>query len=86
VAEFFSGVAVGERLAAVIFLSAFNFWPISPEAAQRAGGYRFAFARRGIQLGTPDTLTAAVAGDYLAVLVTRNARHYPMTDLLIQVL
>jgi predicted nucleic acid-binding protein len=58
-------------------------WPITGVAARRAGSYRHAFARRGVQLTTADTLIAAVARTARATLVTRNRKDFPMNDILV---
>jgi len=81
VAELYSGLAESDEANVERVLSAFEYWDISPEAAKRAGSYRYQFARRGIQLSTPDTLQAALAVDRDANFVTRNVRDFPMTDL-----
>jgi predicted nucleic acid-binding protein len=80
-AEYMAGVAPANRDAQQQFLRAFVVWEISPRAALRAGAYRYDFARRGVQLGTADALIAAVAWEHSAILVTANARHFPMTDI-----
>ena len=81
VAELYSGLADKDKATVERVLDAFEYWDISPAAAKRAGSYRFQFARRGIQLSTPDTLQAALAVDRNANFVTRNVSDFPMTDL-----
>lgn len=81
VAELYSGLAEADKPRVEGVISGFDYWDISPAAAKRAGSYRFQFARRGIQLSTPDTLQAALAVDHNANFVTRNVRDFPMTDL-----
>jgi tRNA(fMet)-specific endonuclease VapC len=81
IAELYSGLAEGDKTAVEQVLSAFEYWDISQGAAKRAGTYRYRFARRGVQLSTPDTLQAALAVDRDAYLVTRNVRDFPMRDL-----
>ena len=81
ISEFFAGVAPTERERQQRFLGAFVVWEIGWRAALHAGAYRHDFARRGVQMSTPDALIAAVAWDYSATLVTRNRRHFPMTDI-----
>lgn len=81
VAELCSGLTDEDKARVERVLAAFEYWDISPTAAKRAGSYRYEFARRGIQLATPDTLQAALAVDRDASLVTRNVRDFPMTDL-----
>jgi predicted nucleic acid-binding protein len=50
-------------------------------ATARAGIARYAFARRGQQIHTPDALIAAVAGTHGAILITENPKDFPMADI-----
>ncbi|MGH2531055.1 MAG: type II toxin-antitoxin system VapC family toxin [Thermomicrobiales bacterium] len=80
VAEFISGLASSKRPIRQSFLESLRFWEINQWAAQQAGIYRYDFARRGVALSTPDTLIAAVAREYEAILVTNNAKDFPLPD------
>ena len=81
IAEFFSGVPTVEFRTWTALLEAYDRWPVTEVVARRAGKYRYDFARRGVQISTTDALIAAVARDRAAVLVTRNVRDFPMTDI-----
>jgi predicted nucleic acid-binding protein len=81
VAELFSGLADVDKTRVEGVLTAFEYWDISLTAAKLAGAYRYEFARRGIQLATPDTLQAALAVERDAHFVTGNVRDFPMPDL-----
>jgi tRNA(fMet)-specific endonuclease VapC len=81
IAEYYSGIAPADRRAARTFLEAFHRWPITETAALYAGIYRYDFARFGVQIATPDALIAGVARARSAMLVTRNVRDFPMTDI-----
>jgi predicted nucleic acid-binding protein len=78
VAEFYAGLAPAMMPVWDTFFARLAYWPISREAAARAGQWRYAFARRGQPLSTTDTLIAAVALEQGAVVVTSNVRDYPM--------
>ncbi len=80
VAEFFNGVVPHQRPMWDNFFATLTYFDISLAAATRAGMYRYDFARRGIQLHTPDTLVAAVAYENGAIVVTSNVKDYPMAD------
>ena len=80
-AEFFSGVPTEDVRIWMLFLDAYDRWPVTDLVARRAGKYRYDFKRRGIQISTPDALIAAVARDQSAILVTRNVGDFPMTDI-----
>lgn len=81
IAEFLSGVAPGDHHVWQDLFDTLDDWPIERSVAQRAGVYRYTFARRGITLATPDALIAAVAYAEGAILVTTNDRDFPMTDI-----
>src|SRR3990172_6555099 len=61
VAELYSGLNSQERARADVLITGLDYFEISPDAAKRAGGYRFEFARKGMPLTTTDTLIAATA-------------------------
>lgn len=81
IAEFMSGVHPQRRVAEYRFLTTLRWWDTTQEAAAQAGFYRYDFARRGIQIDTPDAVIAAVARERSAVLVTGNGRDFPMNDI-----
>lgn len=81
VAEFFSGLRPEERARWTRFVAETRFWEADAAAAVQAGVYRFAFARRGRVISAPDALVAAIAIAAGAILVTDNAKHYPMPEL-----
>lgn len=81
VAEFYSGARRGEDARMDRFLGALITWPITFEAAVRAGQDRFEYARAGRALSTTDVLVAAVSRAEDAILVTANVKDYPMSDL-----
>lgn len=80
-AEFYAGLSVDEAREWEEFVTALAYWPISPEAAMRAGQDRYRFARQGTAITITDALLAAVAREREAVLVTGNIKDYPMDDL-----
>jgi predicted nucleic acid-binding protein len=55
--------------------------PVSKEIAQQAGTWRQEYKRRGISLGTPDSVIAATAYLHNAPLLTNNTKDYPMPEL-----
>lgn len=84
-AEFYAGERRGKRPQFDAFLAGIPCWEITPEAAMRAGEYRYDMARRGRAIDTPDALNAAVAWSKQAVILTRNVKDYPMPDVRILV-
>ena len=80
VAEFYSGLAPTQWDVWDEFFEPLILWPISLDAARKAGRFRYDFARKGISLSTTDTLVAAVALEHRATLVTSNVKDYPMDE------
>jgi tRNA(fMet)-specific endonuclease VapC len=84
VAEFYAGLPAERRPVWDEFTRSLQYWEITLEASRQAGHFRHDFARKGVALSTTDTLVAAVALDYQAVLVTNNIKDYPMAQLQIR--
>jgi len=55
--------------------------PVTKEIAEQAGNWRQEYKRKGLSLGTPDTVIAATAYVNNYPLLTNNAKHYPMPEL-----
>jgi len=80
-AELYSGLSEKHRNIAGKLIDNLENWEVSMDIAKLAGIYRFDFARKGITLSVADCLVAAVAIVNDAVLITANARHYPMDEI-----
>jgi predicted nucleic acid-binding protein len=83
IAEFYSGLPAPEREIWDEFTASLAYWPISIDAAMRAGQDRYRYARQGKAIAMTDALIAAVAREHHAILVTRNVKHFPMDDLML---
>jgi toxin FitB len=59
----------------------FSIFPVTKEVAEEAGVYRNGYCIQGVTLPTIDSLIAATAKLHKACLVTRNIKHFPMTDI-----
>lgn len=80
-AEVYSGLHPEHVMRGGKLLDALVFLPTSEEAGVQAGRWRYAYARRGVQLSTTDMLIAATALEHGARLVTANLKDYPMPEL-----
>jgi predicted nucleic acid-binding protein len=78
--EFYGGLSLPERQEFESFISGLRYWDISPVAAIRASIYRYDFARKGFTISVNDAITAAVAWDEQATVITDNAKHFPMPE------
>lgn len=81
VAEFFTGLLPAEYPRWEAFVAELTYWSATREIARQAGIYRHEHARRGRTIQTPDALIAATAVAVGAVLVTDNARDFPMPEI-----
>lgn len=84
VVEVLAGATPRERRGTERLLRRFDFLPTGLEASVRAGDYRAEFRRKGITLHTTDALIAGTARAHGAVLLTHNARDFPMRDLAVE--
>lgn len=80
VTEFYSGLPPTSYPIWNLFFAALPYWPISRNAAIRAGQFRYAYARQGQPLSTMDSLVAAVAEERGATIITRNVKDFPMPE------
>jgi tRNA(fMet)-specific endonuclease VapC len=80
VAEVYSGLLQRDRSHGQAFLTGMVFLPTTPVMAQQAGEWRFSFARRGRPLATTDCLIAATAHGHSAIVITGNAKDFPMRE------
>jgi predicted nucleic acid-binding protein len=80
-AEVFAGTEPWARAQTAVALARFRSVDITIAMGRKAGEYQWDFARRGVQLATADMLNAGAAFVLGATLVTRNVRHFPMTDI-----
>lgn len=79
-AEIYSSVRSGEEPVVRALFDGLTRLDVSGEIARKAGEYRAQYLRsHGLTL--PDALIAATALVFGAGLITRNVRHYPMTEL-----
>ena len=84
VAEVERGVRTRQRKAATSLLERLRFLATGREAAVRAGRYQAAFEKHGRTIHTADALIAGTARAHGAILLTDNARDFPMTDLRVE--
>lgn len=84
VAELTGGLRTGEEARTERLLGMFVKLDVTDTIAHRAGAYLRAF-RSSASIDLGDALIAATAAEHAAELVTRNVRHYPMTDITVTV-
>jgi predicted nucleic acid-binding protein len=82
VAEVFAGMRPKERGPTVAFLASLEHYDMTRDLAEKAGTLRREWATRGRTLTLADCLIAAAALTHGLVLVTDNAKDFPMPGLL----
>jgi len=83
VTEILAGMRRGEEADTEAILALFTIYPADETVARMAGAYLNQFARSH-RLDLGDGLIAATAKVLGAELITRNAKHYPMTDIVVR--
>jgi predicted nucleic acid-binding protein len=83
VAEVFAGMRPKEETATERFLHSLEYYDVTWGAARRAGLFRRDYARIGLTLSITDATIAAVALEHALILITDNAKDFPMRDLVL---
>jgi len=81
VGEVFAGLRPTEESSAGALLELMEIYPITAALARRAGGLKYAWARKGRTLELPDMIVAATALEHGVTLMTDNRRDFPMQEL-----
>lgn len=84
VAEIHAGMRPHERQKTIELIDSLNIIEVTREIAERAGKYKR--DEKGHALELDDCLIAATAFAMRATLVTGNGKHYPMQDIIKQVI
>lgn len=79
--EVIAGMRDKERAATMRFLDALACYPLDASVADRAGELIRHSRCRGIMIDVPDAIIAATALEHGLVLLTYNARHFPIPEL-----
>ena len=83
VSEILAGMRKGEETDTEELLALFTIQPVGETEARAAGMYLNQFAQtHRLELG--DSIVAATAQVLGAELITRNVKHYPMSDIVIR--
>jgi|SRR5579871_534965 len=81
VTELYMGIRQGEEAKTEKFLRSLEFYSVTWEVAQLAGDLFRQSRQKGLTLSYTDVTIAAVAIANKLVLVTDNAKHFPMPEL-----
>jgi predicted nucleic acid-binding protein len=81
--EVVRGMRERERESTFNLLNSFEALDVTSEIADQAGELIRSWRKRGVTLGDADAIIAATALQHGLVLVTTNAKHFPMPELVI---
>lgn len=81
--EILAGMHPHEETRTMLLLNSLTSLPVDIPIADMAGRLIYKYARQGIQLSLADSQIAATALYYNLTLVTTNARHFPMPELML---
>ncbi|MHB0876453.1 MAG: PIN domain-containing protein [Anaerolineae bacterium] len=79
--EVLAGMPRHEEAMTMALLGSIGALTVTEAIADRAGRWIYQYARKGVQLTLADALIAATAVEYDLILVTGNAKHFPMSEL-----
>jgi predicted nucleic acid-binding protein len=79
--EVWAGARPAEERVILKFLTSFELVPVDQDVARQGAQYHRTFRSKGITLSMADALIAACARNHDLILVTQNARDFPMTDI-----
>ena len=79
--EVVEGMRDHERALTMHLLDSLRPWPLDVAIADLAGEHIRQFRSQGVALDKPDAIIGATAVHHNLVLVTYNAKHFPMDDL-----
>lgn len=83
IVEVYVGMKDKEKPATDEFLNSLEFYEIDREIANLAGEMKRKYSKKGVTLSTPDVFIAATAIKKHLILVTNNAKHFPIEGLMI---
>ena len=81
VTEVYAGLRPSEEAKTERLLRSLKFYPVTWEIAKQAGDILNVWRQRGRMLSLPDVTVAAVALTNDLILVTGNAKDFPMPEL-----
>ena len=63
------------------FIESLYYFSVTKEIAKLAGKLKQKYGKKGKTLATSDVIIAATAITYGLILITKNVKHYPFSEL-----
>ena len=84
ITETYTGMKDKEKEKTDKFIESLYYFAVTKEIAKLAGKLKQKYVKKGKTLATTDVIIAATAIAYGLILITKNVKHYPFTELVIK--
>ena len=84
IAETYAGMRKKEKEKTDRFIESLYYFEVTKEVAKLAGELRQKCFKKGKTLATTDVIITATAMTYNLILITKNVKHYPFSELIIE--
>jgi len=84
IAETYAGMRKKEKEKTGKFIESLYYFEVTKEVAKLAGELRQKYFKKGKTLATTDVIITATAMTYNLILITKNVKHYPFSELKIE--
>ena len=81
ITETYTGMKDKEKEKTDKFIESLYYFGVTKEIAKLAGKLKQKYVKKGNTLATTDVIIAATAIAYGLVLITKNVKHYPFSEL-----
>ena len=84
VTETYTGMKDKEKEKTDKFIESLYYFGVTKEIAKLAGKLKQKYVKKGKTIATTDVIIAATAIAYGLILITKNVKYYPFTELVIK--
>ena len=81
ITETYTGMKDKEKEQTDKFIESLYYFPVTKEIAKLAGKLKQKYGKKGKTLATSDVIIADTAIAYGLILITKNKKHYPFSEL-----
>ena len=81
ITETYTGMKDKEKEKTDKFIESLYYFGVTEEIAKLAGKIKQKYVKKGKTIATTDVIIAATAIEYGLILITKNVKHYPFSEL-----
>ena len=81
ITETYTGMKDKEKEKTDKFIESLYYFGVTKEIAKLAGKIKQKYVKKGKTIATTDVIIAATAIEYGLILITKNVKHYPFSEL-----